>query len=107
LSARGNVAACLKREMIELSEMPVVFIGRKPVMSYVLACMTALQSGGKKVTVKARGRAISRAVDTVQILQRRFYKNLEIGEIKTNTEQVTGENNITLNVSTIEITISV
>lgn len=100
------MAACLKREMIEMSEMPVVFIGRKPVMNYVLACMTALQSGDKKVAVKARGRAISRAVDTVQILQRRFYKNLKIGEIKTNTEQVTGENNVTLNVSTIEITIS-
>jgi len=56
--------------------------------------------------VKARGRAITRAVDTVQILQRRFYKNLKIGEIKTNTEQLTGENNVTLNVSTIEIAIS-
>jgi len=100
------VAACLKREMIEMSETPVVFIGRKPVMNYVLACMTALQSEDKKAIVKARGRAISRAVDTVQILQRRFYKNLKIGEIKTNTEQLTGENNVTLNVSTIEITIS-
>ena len=106
MSARRAVAACLKREMIGMSETSVVFIGRKPVMNYVLACMTALQSGGKKVTVKARGRAISTAVDTVQILQHRFYKNLKIGEIKTNTEQLTGENNITLNVSTIEITIS-
>lgn len=96
----------MKREMIEVSETAVVFIGRKPVMNYVLACMTALQSGAKQVTVKARGRAISRAVDTVQILQRRFFKDLKIGEIKTNTEQVTGENNMTLNVSTIEISIS-
>ncbi len=89
-----------------MSEVPVVFVGRKPVMNYVLACMTALQSGGRQAIVKARGRAISRAVDTVQILQRRFFKDLKIGEIKTDTEQVTGENNITLNVSTIEIPIS-
>lgn len=106
MSALRNLPACLKREMIELSETAVVFIGKKPVMSYVLACMTGLQSGGKQVTVKARGRAISRAVDTVQILRRRFFKDLQIGEIKTNTEQLTGENNITVNVSTIEITIS-
>lgn len=42
-----------------------VLIGKKPVMSYVVACLTHLNSGSNKVTVKARGRAICRAVDTV------------------------------------------
>ena len=46
-----------------------VLIGRKPVMNYVVACMTFFNSGAKKVVVKARGRAISRAVDTVELLR--------------------------------------
>lgn len=42
-----------------------VLIGKKPVMNYVVACLTFFNSGAKKVAVKARGRAISRAVDTI------------------------------------------
>jgi len=56
--------------------------------------------------VKARGRAISKAVDLVQILQKRFYKDLKIVDIKIGTDQVTGQDNRTINVSTIEISIS-
>jgi len=43
----------------------IVLIGKKPVMNYVVACLTFFNSGAKKVVVKARGRAICRAVDTV------------------------------------------
>jgi len=44
-----------------------VLIGRKPVMNYVLACITLFHSGAKEVNIKARGRAISRAVDVAEI----------------------------------------
>jgi len=37
----------------------VVLIGRKPVMNYVVACITFFNAGEKQVVVKARGRAIS------------------------------------------------
>jgi DNA-binding protein len=54
----------------------VVLIGKKPVMNYVTACITFFNSGEKHVVVKARGRAISKAVDSVELLRRAFVKNL-------------------------------
>ena len=53
--------------------------------------------------IKARGRAISRAVDVVQVLQRRFYQDLKVEDIKLGTEEMTGPNNQPVSVSTIEI----
>lgn len=81
-----------------------VFIGKKPVMNYVTACLTFFNSGCKKVVLKARGRAISRAVDTVELLGRVFVEDLELDDISIGTEQLTGREGQTRNVSTIEIT---
>ena len=83
-----------------------VLVGKKPIMNYVLACLTTIQSGSNEVIIKARGRAISRAVDVVQILQNRFFKDLKVKDIKIDTEQVQSQTGQTLNVSTIEITVS-
>jgi DNA-binding protein len=85
----------------------VVFIGQKPVMNYVIACLTFFNTGGgNKVCVKARGMAISRAVDTIEVLRRSFVKDLKIADIKIGTEEVTGEQGRRSNVSTIEITVT-
>ena len=85
----------------------VVLIGRKPVMNYVTACITFFNSGGKQVVVKARGRAICRAVDTVELLRRAFVKNLEIKSIDISTEElVRTEGGQKSNVSTIEIAVT-
>ena len=83
-----------------------VFIGRKPVMNYVVACLTFFNSGGKEVTVKARGRAISRAVDTIELLRRAFVKDVGVKNINLGTEEVTREEGRRSNVSTIEITVA-
>lgn len=83
-----------------------VFIGGKPVMNYVVACLTFFNSGSKKVILKARGRAISRAVDTVELLKRVFLKNLQLQGISIGTEQVTGRESQARNVSTVEITVT-
>ncbi|MEM4302815.1 MAG: DNA-binding protein Alba [Candidatus Caldarchaeum sp.] len=91
--------------MSEKQIIPTVLIGKKPVMSYVLACLTGFQTGSKDIVVKARGRAISRAVDVVQIVKNRFLSNLVIKDVKLGTEQITDEQNRSLNVSTIEIVI--
>ncbi|MEM2236863.1 MAG: DNA-binding protein Alba [Candidatus Caldarchaeum sp.] len=91
--------------MSEKQIIPTVLVGKKPVMSYVLACLTGFQTGSKDIVVKARGRAISRAVDVVQIVKNRFLSNLVIKDVKLGTEQITDEQNRTLNVSTIEIVI--
>jgi DNA-binding protein len=84
----------------------VVLIGRKPVMNYVTACITFFNSGGKQVVVKARGRAICRAVDTVELLRRAFIKDLEIKHIDINTEEMVRAEGQKANISTIEITVS-
>ncbi len=88
------------------AEENVVFIGQKPVMNYVIACLTSFNAGGGKVCVKARGMAISRAVDTVEVLRRSFIKDLKVAEIKIGTEELTGEQGRRSNVSTIEITVT-
>jgi DNA-binding protein len=85
----------------------VVFIGRKPVMNYVTACITFFNSGEKQVVVKARGRAISRAVDTVELLRRAFIKDLEIKDVDIGTEElVRTEGEQKSNISTMEITVT-
>ena len=49
-----------------------VFVGTKPVMNYVLAVVTQFNNGAQEVAIKARGKAISRAVDTAEIALNRF-----------------------------------
>ena len=84
-----------------------VLIGRKPVMNYVTACITFFNSGEKQVTVKARGRAISRAVDTVELLRRAFIKDLEIKCIDIGTEElIRVEGGQKSNISTMEIAVT-
>ena len=81
-----------------------VYIGQKPVMNYVIACLTYFNMGGGKVCIKARGRAISRAVDTIEVLRRSFIKDLKLVDIRLGTEEMTDEQGRRSNVSTIEIT---
>jgi len=82
-----------------------VFIGSKPVMSYVTAVMMHFSGGMNECTVKARGNAISRAVDVVEVCRRRFFDNLTVGDITIGTE-VLGEGEDTRNVSTMEINLN-
>ncbi|MDG6939255.1 MAG: DNA-binding protein Alba [Nitrososphaerota archaeon] len=87
-----------------MSATNTVFIGKKPVMNYVLACLTLYQNGANEVTIKARGRSISTAVDTAEILRKRFSTDVQVKEIRIDTEQVKdSETGATSNVSSIEI----
>jgi len=83
----------------------VIYVGNKPPMSYVLAVVTQFQaSSSDEVVIKARGRAISRAVDAAEITRNRFVKDAEIKDIKIGTESITNEEEgRTSNVSSIEI----
>jgi DNA-binding protein len=87
----------------------IVFIGSKPVMSYALAIITSLSvSNAKEITLKARGQAITTAVDAAEITRNRFLKDLKIGKISIGTEEMPpreGENRSRM-VSTIEITLT-
>jgi len=91
-----------------MSEANAVLVGRKPVMNYVLACITLFHGGAGEINVKARGRAISRAVDVVEIVRRRFLPDVKVKNIGIGTEQVAPneEGGTPTNVSTIEITLT-
>ena len=84
----------------------VILVGKKPVMNYVLATLTQLNEGAGEITVKARGKAISRAVDVVEIVRNRFVQGLKVKNIKIDTEELESQDGRKVNVSTIEITIS-
>mgnify|MGYP000383172684 CR=1 FL=1 len=91
--------------MSESSEA-VILVGRKPTMNYVLATTMPLTEG-KKVILKARGRAISKAVDVAQVVTRRFIKEADIESINIGTEEGrVGADGRPRSVSTIEITIT-
>jgi len=96
--------------MSEMRESNAVLIGRKPAMNYVLACITLFHGGANEVNVKARGRAISRAVDVVEIVRRRFLPDVKVKGIDIGTQQLPPregeEGSSPTNVSTIEITLT-
>jgi DNA-binding protein len=85
----------------------VIYVGQKPPMSYVLAVVTQFNgNGSKEVTLKARGRSISTAVDTAEIVRNKFMKNAEVTNIKIGTESVVNEEGRETNVSSIEISLT-
>jgi len=90
----------------EENEENVIYVGNKPPMSYVLAVVTQFNSGSPEVVIKARGRAISRAVDAAEITRNRFVTDAKIKEIRIGTESITNEEGRTSNVSSIEISLS-
>ena len=87
----------------------IVFVGRKTPMDYVLAVITRLSaSNAKEVVLKARGQAITTAVDVAEITRRRFLKDLKVGRIAIGTEEMPareGESRARM-VSTLEITLT-
>jgi len=87
----------------------VIYVGKKPPMSYVLAVVTQFQgSGSDEVIIKARGRSISTAVDTAEIVRNRFVTDAKIKDIKIGTESITNEEEgRTSNVSSIEICLTI
>jgi DNA-binding protein len=89
-----------------MTENSTIFIGSKPVMNYVLALMTQFNKQVTDVTLKARGRAISRAVDTAEISRNKFMPNLKIKGITIGTESVVDEQGKSINISSMEITLT-
>ncbi|MCL5102194.1 MAG: DNA-binding protein Alba [Candidatus Marsarchaeota archaeon] len=84
----------------------IVYIGKKPTMNYVLAVVTQFNSGMSEVTIKARGNAISRAVDVKEIVQNKFLPGLKEKGIKTSSEEITNEDGTKSKVSAIQIVLA-
>ena len=75
-------------------------------MNYVLAVVTQMNSGVTEVILKARGRAISRAVDVAEIVRNRFISDVDVKSIDISTEEIVGNEGTSSNVSAIEIRLS-
>jgi DNA-binding protein len=87
----------------------VIFVGNKPPMSYVLAIITSLSAGSlKEITLKARGQAITTAVDVAEITRNRFIKDLKVGKITIGTVEMPPREGETRSrmVSMMEITLT-
>lgn len=98
-----------EEDKVMSSKPEVIFVGRKPPMSYVLGIITSFAgSNVKEVTLKARGQAINTAVDAAEIARHRFMKELNVKKITIGTEEMPareGESR-SRNTSTIEITLT-
>ncbi len=88
-----------------MADENIIFVGKKPTMNYVLAVVTRLNNNIDRITIKARGKAISKAVDIAEITKRKFMQGVNYEKITLNTETLEGERG-TSNVSSIEIVLS-
>jgi len=85
-----------------MTENNVVYVGNKPVINYVLAVVKEFNNGASEVIIKARGKAISKAVDTAEVSRNRFLMDTKINGITIGTEKMVSEERAS-NVSIIEI----
>ena len=82
-------------------ESNIIFVGSKPVMNYVLAVVTQFNEGSDQVLLRARGKAISRAVDAAEIVRNRFVPDSDVVDIQISTEEIENYNHEKTNVSII------
>ena len=94
--------------MAEKTDDHSVFVGGKPFMNYVTGVvMQFTTQDAKEVIVKARGKFISRAVDVGEVVRKRFLENqVDIGNIKIESEEFENKEGRQVRVSTIEITLA-
>lgn len=89
----------------ESYDKSLMYIGKKPSMNYVLAINSRMLEGLDELTIKARGKTISKAVDVAEIVTNRFITDANDEQVKISTEEVIREDGNVTNVSTIEIVI--
>ncbi len=84
----------------------VIFVGIKPIMTYVTATLTQL-SNQQVVTIKARGQRITQAVDVSQMIVKRMNTvGYTIKDVRIASDSLLSQDGKTRNVSTIEIDIA-
>ncbi|WP_420887308.1 DNA-binding protein [Candidatus Nitrosotenuis uzonensis] len=84
----------------------VIFVGTKPIMTYVTATLTQL-STQPFVTIKARGQRITQAVDVSQMIVKRMNTvGYKIKDVRIASDSLQSQDGKTRNVSTIEIDIT-
>ena len=84
----------------------LVIMGNKPIMNYVVACLTLFNEGAETVRIRARGKHINKAVDTVGLLRRVFLPNLRVVKADTGTDLLIRTDGNQAKISIIEIVIA-
>lgn len=96
-------------EQKKKTEENVIFIGGKPFMNYVTGViMQFTTNNAPDVTIKARGKFISKAVDVAEVAAKRFLKDQSIGvkEIRIDSEEFENKEGKKVNVSILEIVLA-
>ncbi|MDI6721585.1 MAG: DNA-binding protein Alba [Candidatus Aenigmarchaeota archaeon] len=84
----------------------IVYIGKKPTISYVSAIVMQLTSGQNEFRIKARGNLISKAVDVAEIIRNKFIQDAKIREVNIGTQEIEDDKKEKINVSFIEIVLA-
>jgi len=96
-----------KNESVD-SDKPrdIIFVGKKPLMTYVNATLTQL-SVSEIVTIKARGKSITQAVDISQMIAKRMNAvGYFVKDVRISSDSLKSNDGKDRNVSTIEIDMS-
>jgi archaea-specific DNA-binding protein len=90
---------------ITKTEENFIFIGGKPFMNYVTGVVMQFNNGAKKVTIKSRGKFISKAVDVAEVARRKFLTEQEVvvGDIQIGSEEFENKEGKLVNVSILEV----
>lgn len=84
----------------------IIFIGKKPIMTYVNATLTLL-ANEPIVTIKARGKSITTAVDVSQMIVKRLNAvGYRVSDVRIFSERMMSQDGRERNVSTIEVDVS-
>ncbi len=66
--------------LFNIRDINTVYIGNRPPMAYVMALITVFNcSGADNVVLRARGRAMARAMDVAEIARSRYLNDLSAG----------------------------
>ena len=93
-------------EKTETKERNVIFVGTKPIMTYVTATLTQLSTQPTD-TIKARGKRITQAVDVSQMIVKRMNTvGYTISDVRIASDSLISQDGKKRNVSTMEIDIT-
>ncbi len=82
-----------------------IFVGKKTVMYYVMAIVARFDTGTNEVVVRARGNAISHAVDAVEVTRNRYMPDVQVADIEIGTDRMQGKHGNMVNVSWIKLSL--
>ena len=92
-------------EETKKSQENSIFIGGKPFMNYVTGVIVQFNKDAEEVTIKARGKFITKGVDVAEVARRKFLqdKNVSVKDVSIGSEEFENKEGKMINVSTLEI----